>query len=164
MNKTIYFASQKYNLGDFIFASPDCEARSKSGSSSRPRPCVKREGDPSIFMPSRIDKNKLAGVNSDSGIVVPNKVEIIVKAEGFNNDRAKSKKYAIYARSNASKPWFPLGNIGTGHPVPTLEKVHSARLYTQSLTKTPEKLMNPFANEEPRLRSKGGILIWEEIS
>ena len=164
VNKTIYFGSNKNKLGDFIFASPDCVERDKSGSSSRPRPCVKRDGDPSIFMPSRIDGNKLADVNSDSGVIVPNTVEIIVKDEGVNNDRAKSKKYAIYVRSNESKPWSPLGNIGAGRPVPTLEKVHSAKLYTQSLTNTPEKLLSGLANEEPRLRSKGGILIWEEIN
>lgn len=164
MTKTLYFGSNKNKLGDFIFASPDCTPKGKSGSNARPRLCVKREDDPSIFMPSRIDGTKLGDVNSDSGAIVPNQVEIIVKAEGFNNDRAKSKKYAIYARSNSSKPWSPLGNIGTGHPVPTLEKVHLARLYTQTLTKNPENLLNSFTNEETRFRSKGGILIWEEVS
>ena len=165
VNKTLYFGSDKDVLGDIIFASPDCEARSQSGTNFRPRPCIKREGDPSIFMPSRREGNKLADVNSDSGIVIPNKVEMMVKDMGFNNDRSKSKKYSIYIRSNKSKPWTFLGNIGTGHQVPTLEKVYVARIYSQKLTTNPERLMNTgvFTNEEPRLRSKGGVITWEEI-
>ena len=165
MNKARYFASNKFPLGDIIFASPDCEAKRNSDNEFRPRQCVKRDGDPSIFMPSRIEGRELADVNSDSGVVVPNSVEIMVKDEGSNNDRAKSKKYAIYLRSNQNKPWSVLGIIGTGEPVPELDKTFRAKVYTYALTTNPEKLKTKaFTNERPRFRSKGGIIVWEDYS
>lgn len=170
MNKARYFGSNKpfpgsnISLGDFIFASPDCTPKSKSTSPVRPRQCVKREGDPSIFMPSRMDGNKLADVNSNSGVIIPNSVQIQVKEEGVNNDRARSKKYTIYMRTSPTKPWTPLGFIGAGEPVPELGKVHDAKIYSQNLTQSPEKLLsNHLTNEEARLRCKGGIITWKSF-
>jgi hypothetical protein len=124
LNTTIWFSGDKFRTGDFMFADADSKSQGDS-TGNRPRRVIKKDDkDPNVFMPSRINnKGQLLNVNSNDGFIVPNKVELYVIQNGVNKDREQSPKYEIHIRSSSKKEWQILGFVGTGRPIPELEKI-----------------------------------------
>ena len=113
-------------------------------------------------MPSRINnKGQLLNVNSNDGFIVPNKVELYVIQNGVNKDREQSPKYEIHIRSSSKKEWQILGFVGTGRPIPELEKIHKAKLYSYRLTEKQEPMKQEFNQGMIGFRTKSGTIIWE---
>ncbi|MDE5108349.1 MAG: hypothetical protein O4808_15270, partial [Trichodesmium sp. St17_bin3_1_1] len=162
LNTTIWFNGDKFKAGDLIFGDADSKSQGDS-TGNRPRRVIKKDDkDPNVFMPSRINnKGQLLNVNSNEGFIVPNKVELLVKENGVNQDREKSTRYEIHIRSSSKKEWQTLGYIGTGRPVPELDKIHKAKLYSYRLTDKLQAMMQPQNEGLLGYRTKGGTIIWE---
>ena len=162
LNTTIWFSGDKFKTGDYIFADRETQSQGDS-TGNRPRRAVKKDDkDPNVFMPSRINnKAQLLDVNSNEGIAVPNSVELLVRENGVNQDREKSIRYEIHIRSSSKKEWKVLGYIGTGRPVPELDKIHKAKLYSYRLTDKLQAMMQPQNEGLLGYRTKGGTIIWE---
>ena len=78
-----------------------------------------------------------------------------------NKDREQSPKYEIHIRSSSKKEWQILGFVGTDRPIPELEKIHKAKLYSYRLTEKQEPMKQEFNQGMIGFRTKNGTIIWE---